>query len=137
MKQWRVLLFVVLIAGFLAAAPAAAWDLSGTTTEWGVDPDLFPEAAPYDIIVLEDGSVWFTSNPESDEPAADLFLFVQPDEVFVTYSPDDFSAHFQTLAPAPDGTIWISDQFGSLVRFSPATQEFEQFIPPGDFPDDV
>ena len=137
MKQWWIVPLVVFIAGFLAAAPAAAWDLSGTTMEWPVDPDLFPEAAPYDIIVLEDGSVWFTSNPESDEPAADLFSFLLPDEVFVLYSPEDFSAHFQTLAPAPDGTIWITDKFGSLVRFSPATQEFEQFIPSDDFPDDV
>lgn len=123
-KVWSLLCVAALLV------PAAhGWELSGEVDQWDTAP-----WRPYDIAMLGDGSVWMTYH---DTPAAGwpdgVLVELDPGTGTVTPHsvPDGWGdSGFQTLAVAPDGTLWIADLYDRIAHFDPGTGAFTEHVLP-------
>ena len=104
------------VAMLLLAQPGQAAELPGLVETWDTVP-----YRPYDVVVLADGSPWFTADDSvfTIDPATgavSAYTLIVP--------PMAATPQFWTLAVDGDGILWIADGADRLVRFDPVTHAF-------------
>jgi len=119
MRMPNILIYV-LLSSFLLCGFAAAYVMDGKLREFDISP-----FRPYDIEVLNDGTVYLTYY-ENAVLQGKLLEFRYMGE---KPPPHEFPlpAQFQTLDKAKDNTLWIADIMDRIVHFDPATEMFTSY----------
>lgn len=113
------------LAALLVAPTAPAAELPGAVEAWDTVP-----YRPYDVVVLADGSPWFTADDSvfTIDPATGTVSAYT-----LTVPAPGAAPQFWMLAADGAGILWITDDAGRLVRFDPVTHVFTGLDLPAEF----
>ncbi len=113
-------LYLFVAGSLLLCSSVMAWDLTGTLTQWDTTP-----LRPYDIEVLNDGSVWLTNHDPSstDWPFGKIYKIDPADGSTTVYTPPPpwVPIGFSQLVKGASNTLWITDQEDRIIHFHPGS----------------